>query len=107
MISIKTDSQLNHLLGKYQSPVVVLFTAPWCAPCQGFHKTMALVEETFRGKAVVAVSDINESAFLAGKYAIMSVPALIILDKHGVQIGRIDGAFSRVAVEEKLTEMLK
>lgn len=77
--------------------IVVDFFATWCGPC----KMLGPVLETLDYE--VLKIDVDECPDLARKYAIMSVPTLMIFSKGEVKSKR-SGFMSKEALEEWIKE---
>jgi thioredoxin 2 len=75
---VLNDANFNQQLTRSDIPVVVDFWAPWCGPC----KMMAL-----------AKLNTEEAQQTAGKFAIRSIPTLVLFD-HGREVSRQSGAMS-------------
>lgn len=72
-----TTTDFDQVVG--EGVTLVDFWAPWCGPC----KMQAPILETqvlpaLNGKAKVAKVNVDEAKDLAVKYAVKSIPALII-----------------------------
>ena len=59
---------------EHNGPVVVAFSATWCAPCRAFQPNLEKLAET--GVKVVKV-DITESPELAAHFAINTIPTTV------------------------------
>ena len=90
---------------KSSTPVLVDFSATWCGPCQMMGPVMEQLAAEFEGKAKVAKVDIDESADLAAKYGIMSVPSLVFF-KNGEIKDQVVGAVPAGHLSEKLNNLL-
>lgn len=87
-------------------PVLVDFAAVWCGPCQMMGPIMEKLAVDYSGKAKVAKVDIDESAALAQKYQIMSVPALLFF-KGGKVMDQVVGAVPAAQLAKKLDGLMK
>lgn len=60
-------------------PVLVDFSAEWCAPCKRLTPVVEAIAEEYAGRLKVAHLDIDRSQVTAARYGVMSVPTLLFL----------------------------
>ncbi len=73
-----TDANFESEVLKSDKPVLVDFWAPWCGPCVQLSPVIDQVADATVGKAKVAKVNVDESAQLAAKFRINSIPALLV-----------------------------
>ncbi len=71
-------------------PVMVDFFAAWCAPCRQLSGTIEEIADENDGNYKVCKIDIDESPNLTKKYAVSSVPTVVVF-KDGNVSRRITG----------------
>jgi|GEM_PF-338113 len=84
-------------------PVLALFTADWCPPCQDLKKQVlvdAPVATTLAGKVQPVYVDMSNQIpgtiemALAERYGVLGLPAVLLLTPEGLELGRINWPFS-------------
>jgi thioredoxin 1 len=77
-------------------PVLVDFWADWCVPC---HMVSPIVEEIGRDRNEIKVAKLNvdDNPEMSRKYAVMSIPTLILF-KGGEEKARVIGAKPKDAI---------
>ena len=71
-------------------PVLVDFWADWCQPCHMLAPTIEQLAERYGDRITVAKVDIDAAKALATRYAINSIPT-VLLFKDGEVAGRLVG----------------
>ena len=71
---------------------ILYFSAPWCGPCKVMSPLIEQMEK--QGKIKVKKVNVDYDAVLPQKYAIRSVPTLVLTDLNGTEIKRKIGSLS-------------
>ncbi len=88
-----TQTNFQEFAGRNDLPVLVDFWAEWCGPCQAMAPAFAKLSKELATKIRFAKVDTDTERELAGKFAIRSIPTLILL-KNGKEADRVSGALS-------------
>lgn len=75
-LEVTQDSFKKAVLDVKGKPVLVDFWAPWCGPCQMQGPIIDELSKEVGAKAVIVKVNVDDHSELAGKYGIMSIPAL-------------------------------
>ncbi len=79
------DSNFEQVVLKSDKPVLVDFSADWCAPCVHLDPIIQKIAGDYNGKAVVAHVDVDNAQRTAMKFRIMSVPTVMFFKNGEVQ----------------------
>jgi thioredoxin 2 len=85
------ETDFDAFVGRTELPVVVDFWATWCGPCHAMAPAFASAATQLGTRFHFAKVDIDASRELATRYAVRSVPTLVVL-RHGQEIDRMSGA---------------
>lgn len=86
-------------------PVLVEFWAPWCSACRMLAPVVKRVAAENSGRCRVYAVNVEEEAMLAARYAVRSVPKLLLFE-NGKVIGSTAGFQTERKIEEKLLGLL-
>lgn len=92
-----TDSNFGEMVLQSQIPVLVDFWAPWCGPCRAISSIIDELATDYAGRLQVVKFNVDENSEVPGKYAIRSIPTLILFDK-GELVEQITGAVSKASI---------
>jgi thioredoxin 1 len=100
------DATFEQQVLKSKTPVLVDFWAPWCRPCLMAAPVLEELAGEYAGKLTFAKIDVDQNATTAAKYAIMSIPNLIIF-KDGKPVSQIVGYQPKAELKKALDAILK
>lgn len=92
MIKVLKDEDFNTLINNKK--VLIDFYATWCNPCTLLSKVLDTIEDI----DIIKV-DVDEYRDLAKKYAVMTLPTLIIFE-NGKEIKKHIGLLSKSELKE-------
>src|SRR2546423_8212421 len=100
-----TSANFDSEVLKSDLPVLVDFWAVWCGPCRMIAPHVDAIAEEFAGKAKVFKVDTDSESELAGKYNIMSIPALLFF-KNGQVADQAIGAVPKTEIANRLNKLI-
>lgn len=86
-----TEANFDRHTGRSDLPVVVDFWAGWCAPCRAMEPHFARAAGELEPRVRLAKLDTEAAPRIAARYAIRSIPTLIIF-RGGAEVARQSGA---------------
>ena len=99
------DTNLESTLQGSQHPVLLDFSATWCAPCKALAPTIDAVASEYDGRLDVYQIDIDSAPQAANHFGISSVPTVIFF-KCGKEVDRFIGNADLRSVKEKVDKVL-
>jgi thioredoxin 1 len=97
-----TDDNFEAEVLKSNIPVLVDFTATWCGPCKALAPVIEKVADEFAGKYKVVKVDIDEAQDTARKYAVRSVPTLMVFKSGEKKTQHVGAGINRDGVVKLL-----
>lgn len=95
------ESEISASLAKRSKPVLLSFTASWCAPCKSFAPVLGALNGKHGERIAVVRVDLDACRDLARQYGVRSVPTSILL-RDGAEHDRFVGATSERALVQWL-----
>ena len=96
---------------KEDKPVILVFSAPWCPPCQSTKKNVYPSKEVtaLHDKFVWAYLDVDEepNAAAGKKYGVQGIPHVQFLDAKGKDVGNQVGSTTAGDFATTLNAVLK
>ena len=83
---------------------VLLFTAPWCAPCRPVAAVLEELAPRFPAARFRQVN-LDHEPEMGARYGVLALPTVVI-SRDGVALRTIDGARGRGDYERALAEVL-
>ena len=72
-----TDANFEDKVIKAGIPVMVDFSASWCAPCVKLDPTIKEIAGEYDGRAVIGHCNVDDAQEIARKYQVMAVPTIM------------------------------
>lgn len=86
-------------------PVLVDFYADWCGPCRTIGPIVEELAAEFEPNVRVGKVDVDANQELAARFAVASIPTLLIL-QDGKEVDRITGLAPKAAIADRLQGLL-
>lgn len=102
-VAISTEEQFDRLITRSDQPVVVDFWASWCGPCKMMAPVFSRVADQLNPQYRLVKVETETLRNLSARYAIRSIPTLILFHK-GQEIKRQAGAMDQRALVQWITQ---
>jgi thioredoxin 1 len=99
------DGNFDQQVLRSPVPVLVDFTAAWCAPCRSIAPYVEAIAAAYVGRARVGKYDVDDNQTWVAKLDIRSMPTLLMF-KDGKVLGQVVGAAPRAKIEAMVTSAL-
>jgi len=92
------DDNFGDLALRDGTPLLIDFTAAWCAPCRVIAPHIDAIAAAYKGQLRVATCDADANYRLTAQLDVRSLPTLLLF-KDGRVIGQLVGAAPRAKLE--------
>lgn len=93
-----TDANFDETALRSPTPVLVDFTAAWCAPCRTIAPHVEAVARAYAGRLKVGTCDVDANHALAVRLDVRSMPTLMMF-REGRMVAQLVGAVPRAKIE--------
>jgi thioredoxin 1 len=100
-----TDDTFEEEVIKSDVPVLLDFWAVWCGPCHIIVPSLESIAKSYAGRLKVVKVNVDESPRTPSKFAVMSIPTLLLF-KGGEVKETIIGALPQNKIEEAINKHL-
>ncbi len=104
-LQVFTDENFNAEVLKSTIPVLVDFTATWCAPCQWLAPVIEELAGEYQGKVKIGKLDIDQCGDTASRYGIMSVPTVISF-RNGQPVETLVGLNTKSFYKDRINSLI-
>lgn len=98
---IKKTSEFELAVSTSQIPVLVYFSAPWCAHCKSLNRVIDEIDQTQKDKINVVSVDVDALPDVTAELNIRSIPTLLLFDD-----GVLTNSTTGTKTKENIMEML-
>ena len=99
------DSSFDAEVVQAEGPVLVDFSAAWCGPCKKLEPVVREIAGDYSGRLKVVKVDVDKAPGTAAKFAVMSVPTLVLF-RGGKVKDQITGLLPKRAIAERVDRVL-
>ncbi len=100
-----TEKTFEQEVLQTELPVLIEFSAVWCAPCKQIEPDVVALRDELEGKAKVVKIDVDKSPVLAQEFQVKSVPTFVVV-KGGRVVATQPGAVRRNALRTLIEPFL-
>jgi len=98
-----TDANFDAVASRTGLPIVVDFWAAWCGPCRMMGPHFEQAARQLKGRAVFAKVDSDANPRVSSRFAIRSIPTLVML-RGGREDKRMSGALQSGQIVSWVTQ---
>jgi len=90
---------------KASGPVLVDFSATWCAPCKKLEPIVEDLAGEYDGRVKVVKVDVDRAPNTAARFGVMSVPTMLVF-RDGAVKDQVVGLVAKRALADRLERVL-
>ena len=100
-----TEDNFDEIVINSKKPVLVDFSALWCAPCVKLDPIINEIAAEYDGRAVICHCDVDNAQNASRKYQVMSVPTCMFF-KNGEPQDLSVGLVPKEVLTQKIDDLL-
>lgn len=100
-----TDATFADVVERAPVPVLVDFTARWCAPCRAIEPTLEALAAGYAGRVRFAKVDVEQQRVTVERFGVRAMPTLLLF-KGGRVVRQVIGAVPRSRLEDAVLAAL-
>ncbi|MBI5066839.1 MAG: thioredoxin [Deltaproteobacteria bacterium] len=97
------DASFGREVEQSAVPVLVDFTAEWCAPCRALEPTLEALARDLAGRVKVVRLDVGASQVTSERFGVRAMPTLLLF-RGGKVVRQAVGALPRAHLERMIAE---
>ena len=99
------DMNFDSEVMQSDQPVLVDFSATWCAPCKKLEPILHEIAGDYSGRLKVVKVDVEEAPQTAAKFGVMAVPTVLLM-KDGAVKDQMQGIATKQAIADRIDKVL-
>ncbi len=99
------DSNFESEVVKSNHPVLVDFSATWCGPCKKLEPVVEEIAGDYDGRLKVVKVDVDKAPNTAAKFAVLSVPTLLLFNEGQVR-DQVTGLVPKRAIADRVDKVI-
>ncbi len=99
------DSNFESEVVKSDHPVLVDFSATWCGPCKKLEPVVEEIAGDYDGRLKVVKVDVDKAPNTAAKFAVLSVPTLLLFNAGQVR-DQVTGLVPKRAIADRVDKVI-
>lgn len=100
-----SDQSFENEVINSDTPVLIDFWAPWCAPCRAIAPVVDELAREYDGQLKVVKMNVDDNPLTPSKFGVRSIPNLMIF-KNGQVKEQIVGAVPKSQFVDKISKVL-
>ncbi len=105
-IASVTDASFEADVLQAPLPVLVDFSADWCAPCKVMHEVLAELSVEYDDRLRIVTVDVDQNPGFASQLGVRGMPSLFLF-REGAIVGNRAGAAPKAAIRRWIDDVIR